>query len=397
MKFKLFFREKKYWVIIMIFVTILFFVIKTNNIFNPKPHYDNTFSSVTQDVSYMEEKNCGEIHNIYIKFVCLRRTTGRPHINLFITKNTTSLNFNISSISQSCSIFDQYPAFYCIYTEAAELSMTNMGDALNECNKIPDTQKRNECMFYIEISQISEISKNTEEKIEFLMNYCDSFIDQDWKSECYFLIADELTFLDSESYLKNIAIACNKSYTARDYYCFHHQVFHMPLEISIEFCDLIDQKHKERCYMAFGHTLGDRSMNKNINVTRECNKLNKEFRYNCYKGLGNGFASYYVENPILGIDNCNQLNKEHSSICMEGLSIQTGLMTQGNFSEGIVWCSSLPEEKYIKRCYRGFGIATYLSREGDTTNSDKIYSKIPETYIQDFLEGFNEKIVLRKT
>ena len=111
---------KKYHLIVLVLIIVsglvYFFTIKN------QPSVIH-FSSMTQDLLNMGKKNCDDIQNTYIQFVCVRRTTGRPHMNLFITtQNDTSIDLNISEISESCNMFDQYTGLYCIYTEAAKIS-----------------------------------------------------------------------------------------------------------------------------------------------------------------------------------------------------------------------------------------------------------------------------------
>ncbi|MBT3464089.1 hypothetical protein HN451_03810 [archaeon] len=258
------------------------------------------------------------------------------------------------------------------------------------CNSLEDELLNGECNFFISISMISQLPKN----YEHFMKFCDGIANPSWRSECFFLIADELAAQENfTNYYEKIEKACEKSYNSWNYGCFSHVPINMPKEKVLNFCKSLDEKNKLECINGYGFKIGTNLTNENIQPTISiCNKLTPAYNEECINGLiwsigttsekdkMKFFRNYCELLPVNYTDDCYQQyghqlviedyildmnyycnfipdnNKEN---CYYGIGLGMDMKTNSNLQKSIKFCN-FAEDKYSNFCLRG--IIYQLSR-----------------------------------
>ena len=310
-----------------------------------------------RDVCYLEKKDnygddgCYLIKDIYLQYMCLRLEF-RKHMLYFITNKFTPLKNNINNILEECKDYDEYHNLFCIYTNVASLAKDNLSEAKHICNQLKDEHLIGECKFYIASSIVMNINKDTPKKINLINGICKEINNTNWRSECYYILADELAMTKPE-YLEEIANACRKSNLAIDYACFDHVTYLMPVERIMEFCNLLkNNKEKIDCFDGWGHIIsrkGDISLG-----ISTCNKFSVEFRNKCFLGLSYGIGRHFSPNISSGIPACNKIPIEFRNNCFLGLGEGIGRHFSRDLSSAISTCNEVPDE-FKSSCFKGLG------------------------------------------
>jgi len=266
-----------------------------------------------------ERYDCNLIENTYLQYMC-RRLYFRQHMISFITTGVTySVKNNFDSLLDKCSYYDGNIKLFCIYTNAAIIARYNFSQARSICNQLNDEMLIGECSFYIASSFAMNIAHKTSERIDLIMDFCEKIVHPDWRSECYYVLADELALTKPER-LEDIAIACRKSNLAKDYRCFNHIEHLLPTEKLLEFCDLTESfNEKVDCYLGFGLIIGQR-FHDNLNYSiSACDKIPDNFSNYCFDSLGLIIGYNYNGGIDSAISSCNKVPLESRESCFNGL------------------------------------------------------------------------------
>jgi len=304
----------------------------------------------------------------------------RPHMNEFMIRRDSNISYD--NFMKKCRIYDKYLGLYCIYLEAAKAAKNNFEEAKQICNKFEDEKLKGECSFYIASSLVMNIEENTSEKIGFIMDFCSNISYPSWKSECYYVSADELASIENTPYLKEIADACKESQLAKDYFCFNHVTYLMPLEKVEDFCRLVEPAGKADCYTGLGEFTYDRYFGDNLSLKVEkCDETPDEFRSYCFEGLG--YSLWRGHNVSLGLKICNEFPDEFRSYCFEGFG--SSIITTNDISLGIERCNEVPDE-FRGYCFRGLGCS--IGRERNIYLGIKKCNEVPDEFREECFEGF---------
>jgi hypothetical protein len=335
-----------------------------------------------------EKEICLKIEDTYLQYNCMRLQY-RPHMVAFITKKDSNIIFN--DFLDECMDYDEYHGVFCTYLHAAKLTNINFTMAIQICNKIKDKQLNSECKFYMVISYLAGLEKNTSEKINFVMDFCKEIQDKSFKSECYYILADEITLLDEEGYVKNISDACLNSYHNANYFCFHHVTFFMDNKMIKKFCEIADPIGKKECYVGAGKSY---FYNFNHDVKKsieECNKIvSNEYKGYCFEGLGEGLGPLFVDNFSKGITECYNIEYEYRGYCIKGFSNYLALHYYNNREMLIKKCNDLPLN--LKNyCFEGLSNALKFHYGEDSYLGVKECDKFPKDYISVCTKKFKHK------
>jgi len=306
---------------------------------------------------FHENYDCNLIENTYLRYMCIRLGF-RPHMISFITTRVTySENNDLDNLFDKCSYYDSNFRLFCIYTNAAILAKYNFSQAKHICSQLNDEMLTGECSFYIASSFAMNIVHKTSERIGLIMDFCEKIIHPDWRSECYYVLADELALTKPER-LEDIAIACRKSSLAGEYGCFSHVQNNLPSEMPLkkllEFCDLAESFiDKVECFNGFGETIGRRSYsNVDYDVISACNKVPIDFRVYCFKHLSVAIEQLFSEDINFIISSCNKIPLKFREHCFNSLGEKFGRDFYGDIDSAISSCNKIPLG-FRENCFNG--------------------------------------------
>ena len=317
---------------------------------------ENIENEFIRDICYFEKKDdgresnvCYSIENTYLQYMCLRRGF-RKHILYFTTTKFISLKHDFSNILEECKDYDEYHNLFCIYTNVASLAKDNLSEAKHICNQLEDEHLIGECKFYIASSIVMNINKDTPKKINLINGICKEINNTNWRSECYYILADELAMTKPE-YLEEIANACRKSNLAIDYACFDHVTQFMSKKKGVIFCNLLENiNEKSDCFQGWGQII-NWSEDISVSIT-PCNEISIEFKSDCFRGLGIGIGSHFNNDIPSAIFTCNEIPNEFKSACFNGLGKGVGgsfdrnifTVISATISSSIPTCNKVPPE-----------------------------------------------------
>jgi hypothetical protein len=293
--------------------------------------------------NYPEEdfKNyCNIIENSYLQYVCLR-LEHRPHMLEFLD---VDVNDVVLKKPEKCKTYEGRDLLLCTYIEAAKIGKENISKGKEICKSINDTRFSRECNFYVFLPETLNIEEKTDEKIEKSMYFCKNISYPPWKSECYFVLADELTLLNDSKYLMNISDSCKESYLAEDYLCFHHVVFLMSLKNAKMFCNITEIR-KEDCYKAIGDSFS-RKFNNVSKTIKLCKELN-DYEENCFEGIGDYVGHSSGMGFKDGLESCKYFPGKYEKNCYNGIISSIAKSSSFDLNESIEKCKKLSSE------YRG--------------------------------------------
>ena len=361
-------------------------------IFNEYKTYscENIKSDFIKDLCYLEKKddsesiNCYSVENTYLQYMCLR-IGFRPHLLGFITTKFSSLKNDFSNLLEECKDYSKYHNLHCIYTNVASLAKDNLLEAKNICSQLKDEKLIGECKFYIASSIAMDIGKDTSKKIDLLMNLCKEISHISWRSECYYVLADELAMTKPE-YFREIANACRKSNLAIDYACFDHVTYLMPVEKTLELCNILKSiKEKTDCFRGGGYIFGWR-YGDIVLGTSTCDKFPAEYKKNCFKGLSEGIGRHFSHDIQTAISSCNEIPIEFRDRCFWGLGEDIGKRFNKDINSAISSCNEIPIE-FRDNCFKGLcmGVGGRFDRDISRSISRSISAcnKVPVKFRND--------------
>ena len=337
------------------------------------------------DVSRFPIENCRQIENTYLQYMCLRLEI-RPHMQDFITKKTDNLSFD--NFLYECSDYDDYHRIFCTYLHAIKIGKTNITEGQKICESLEDIKLVGECKFLMTFPFIMEFNKDTDKKIDFLMEFCEGISHVPFRAECYYIIADELALMKNPKYLKDISNACTESFKAIDYSCFNHVTYLMSEDMINEFCEIVEPIGKAECYRGLGEAAVLSLYNNLTRVMEKCKNIPDEFRYHCYFGIGSSIGVAYPENVSFGIKMCGILENELKDYCLDGFGNVIGHYYGHNVDLAIKRCN-LFEKEYRETCYNG--IADSIGFTNFYQGIEEC-NKFPEEYKDNCFHGLSHSI-----
>ncbi len=288
-------------------------------------------------IDYSKE-NCYSIEDSYLQYICLRIGI-RPHMLEFMTKKDSKIEFE--NFLEECKKYEQDYSLYCTYLNAANLARTDFYKAKEICNKIVDKKLVSECNFYMIMPIVLNIKENISETIHLAMDSCSNISDSQWRSECYYLLADELSLLDNKVHFKNISEACMQSQVAKDYFCFHHVALLISVKNVEEFCNLVEKTGKPSCYVGLGNSFGIYFNGSLNNAIEKCKNIPDEYKLSCFKGLSDFIGQNFGHNISIGIEKCNQFPEDFRKYCFDSLGEFVGQHLNYDFILGNKECNKL--------------------------------------------------------
>ena len=320
----------------------------------------------SKNYCYLKNRKCEFISNSYYNYLC-QRMGMRPHMWEFITRPNQPLNQNLLDIKE-CGNFVGYERLFCEYNEI--ILEQNMSDIINYCESFSDELIVGECKFQVQISQVPNLGFSTKNKIDFFMHYCQEIINPEWKSECYFLLADELSFLeDHKNYFEEIGEFCRKSNDANNFGCFNHVTINLMLSDAKFFCDLLGNSDKVDCYKGYGYKVGTNlTLNEVPKAINSCRKLNDELLNQCITGLIWSISTTSVPDKVeFFIDYCSLMPEGSKSLCYKqfGNEYHT-FKKEGKTSIEIMDYCNMVDLKFQKNCIKGFAQGLDMAKKFDT-------------------------------
>jgi len=165
-------------------------------------------------------------------------------------------------------------------------SIQQLDNADTICNKIDNLVYRGECKYFQILPHLKDI---TDEKISLtgLFNHCQKIEDPPWRSECFFVIADELVLLpDVENYFEEIEYACTHFNIARDYNYIDHTAVYIPFNNRLAYCNSLDSiESKEECFVSYGYGTVIHEDIDYYKMLKNCNDQDGYFAEACYSGI----------------------------------------------------------------------------------------------------------------
>jgi len=338
-----------------------------------------------------ENYDCNLIENTYLRYMCIRLGF-RPHMAGFITSGATySAKNDFDSLLDKCNYYDGNIKLFCVYTNAAIMARYNFSQAGDVCSQLNDERLIGECSFYIASSFAMNIAHKTSERIDIIMDFCEKIIHPDWRSECYYVLADELALQKPER-LEDIAIACRKSNLAMFYGCFDHVEHLLPTEKLLEFCGLTESSNeKGDCFLGYGVTISRRFQDNINSAIPACNKIPIEFRNYCFEGLGGSVGFDFRHDISAGIAACNKFPVEFRNYCFEELGRGVGSYFSHDISAGISACNKFPAE-FRNYCFEGLGGSVGFDFRRDIFADISACNKFPVEFRNYCFEGLSRSV-----
>lgn len=276
----------------------------------------------------------------------------RPHMWRFITRPYQVKNSQLLLIDK-CNHLVGYDKLFCNYNSI--ILMKEIDVKNKDCEKFSNELIQGECKFLVEISAISNLESNTKNMTLSLLDFCQNISSSAWKSECYFLLADELSYLsDFENYLDLMYIACNQSNRVNEYGCLDHVAINLPQEYIKEFCKFAKGDYKNKCYKGYGYKLGTNlTKNEFMNAYDKCAKLENELLSGCVDGLLWSISNTNAKKRKQ-FDYCKLIPIEFSSVCYTKYG--SNFHTFKNYINSTInikdYCSKVPIN-FTKYCFKG--------------------------------------------
>ncbi|MBI2134857.1 hypothetical protein HYU09_02625 [Candidatus Woesearchaeota archaeon] len=349
---------------------------------------DACYLSLIVEGIYNSSYICSELDNRYLQYVCLR-ISPRPHMKEFISKRSVTKDIDIQGMD--CQDYNRFNKVVCLYVKAAENAKTNLSKAESLCDSISNKTIRDECYFYI-ITSLIIGSNNISKKKEFLIDYCQDIKTNNWKSECFYVIADELSFQKPDGFIKGAADACLNSTKYKDFKCYNHVALNLNFNEGNQFCNFADESNKISCYVGIGHNLAI-NFNDYNEAFGECRKINNKFNETClitYAAKTGALIVKWEKDLVKANENCLKLPKKYDSICFIGIGNEASKLFNFQISK-ILDNIELIREEHKKDFAVGVGWS--YSREFRENNINKLQlkeamSSIPQEFNEDFFYGF---------
>lgn len=347
---------------------------------------DDVIGIRNSDYCNFFKRDCYKIEDISTKYVC-NRLRSRGHMSSFINKPIELCTQDLPNIAE-CSNDDKNDKYKCLINLAIQKFSLDESASEKVCSKIRNSNLRGECKFYLIINYIPKLILYPEKYYNSINDFCSEIVNPSWKSECFYLMADELTLnsIGNESF-DLIINACIQSDDSFQYACFNHNAQLMK-DRGKDFCNSVPEDKKDYCFSGYGFYQGDKLLNESlmklielckdtkyvkscmtgvissislipsINRTtfflNTCIKMPKEFKESCFFGFGKLLTILQIEENISinQTQHCNLVPNEYKGICHQGFVDRSDRLPNTNLNKALELCedSSLEFRSY---CYQG--------------------------------------------
>lgn len=355
---------------------------------------DACYWNLTLTMAHNSDRNCGNevcalLVDPYLKFVCARLGL-RPHMLEFITSTRLSEGQDAHPRLEACSDLDDYSHLFCIYSSVAAETNRDMEEAKGICEQFQNDLLVGECTFFIATAEVMDIPRNASAVISTLMQLCGELSHPSWRSECFYVLADELSLLSPTDHLDDIADACQHSVDAVEYFnCFDHVALYLPEGLVLDFCSLLDDRYATNCVFGYGRSLGE---DWNISFTTasyRCRKFGENLWETCMSGWSNAVAlRHSLFNIEKGIEACEDLPEEERfrERCFEGLATVVVEQFKWNASLAVATCELFPDE-HEDICFGTVTNAEFWRLRFGGFSSEEDCRPFPEKYREDCLQS----------
>ena len=306
--------------------------------------------------SFKECPTCSSIEDPYLKYMC-NRFPYRPHMFAFTTTGISE-KIEETSIIPECNHLRKKDNMLCTYSSIAKIGKSNLTQSFLLCNKFNNENFVDECKFFSLFNLAKEVKFEPNKISKNYKPYCESFSNFFWKSECYFLFADEFSFLENnDEYIDEIYYACNESTNSHDFQCFDHVAHNLPIQAIPKFCNQVSVEHQCLCQETYGFLLGMSNSNNFNNGMINCsNLLNNCSRYSCFAGLFLNLNDSNLINEVeFAISLCKEQKEDAKIDCFSGLGTSFGDKNSIQLEDPDKIndvCNIFPNE-YRDSCYTG--------------------------------------------
>jgi len=321
---------------------------------------------------------------------------------------------NIKNLTKgACHNKRGYDQFYCT------ILFSLVSHDVKYCYDLNETELIEECKFFHVIKEVPIIETNYQDLFEF----CDTFTNPSWKSECYYLIADELVLSNPGKYFDVITNACTKSDDAMYYSCFGHVTILMASDDAKKFCEFVPDNKKDYCYEGYGYNIGKDPVNKSLSLLFEkcnsvsnqdacftgliqavdtsstdhrpeyylyyCDEIPNKYKDKCYFGFGKFLVNLMIEENVDYNQNqhCTKTPLEFQDDCHLGFAFGLDMLTKADIKKSIIFCEET-DDKYIDNCYDG--VVRQFSRyvTGQPLEDIEKCNLFPEEYQEPCIKQF---------
>ena len=357
--------------------------IGTGDVFELRPkniHNDGAMENEAVDILYelenywkFEQRRCDEITDPMYQLICYRLIL-RPHMLAFISKSSEAPLFSEDDHADKTGALGKK---LIIFRKA--MRIPEPIPSMKRCNQLNLINDIGECIFYATYRTIVNLQSDPRRKIHSMRLICDEIEDLNWKSECYFHLADEIVLQGLfEQYSEAVVESCIQSIQFKDFGCFSHTIINVSLGQALVLCNTMlhndTQVFKEcmieQCYSGYGRMLSTThvfedtqsqadQMKGLLQVVRYCKQLNHETAVRaCIQGCFwrlNEFENQGKRRRLFH-QACNTMNGNKKDTCISMFGLIEG---QAN-RELSLKLQPLPRSWQPTFCYQ-FGIGLLLS------------------------------------
>jgi len=223
-----------------------------------------------------QETDCADISDTVLQYLCIRLFY-RPHMAQFMPHRDTLGWKEPFDAGSECTSGEAHERALCTLLtldkdiEAPETTCEGFMEPM-----------RTACMFFVATSLMMS-SSSQEELIRRLQGFCPKIPDGAWRSECHYLLADELASARPVGDMSVIVKACEASHDADiwDFHCAGHVVQLMPSEDGKVFCREIRSGLQESCWRGWGRESARQTEGRG----EPCLNLDSRWRRSCEEGV----------------------------------------------------------------------------------------------------------------
>jgi len=372
-------KKWKYVVIGILVIILIMVFLNFSNKTTKHHHGEDLF------VSSFWNDECISEDSTFLQYTCYRKGY-RNHMRSFASDREVLLS-NAPLLNENCRFSNKDDQIDCIFNYITDISKLNINKSKQLCDEFGEENLIGECIYYVVVGNIIRTKEFTKSKINYLMSLCSDISDFSWNSECYFVIADELSFLRPLTYLTEIKYLCNQSTSSRNFGCEHHVILNMPYKEGIEYCSLFDSHEKIICTGGIGWAIISKEKTNFSEIKFIEKKIPEDSIIGFYVGVGRGIA---MNNHTVseGRELCQQFEPEVKDACLFGFSLQTGNEFSRTDATGEI-CQQFPKE-YRYPCFRAIGRSKYdrhNKEENEKYGKTKCQSILEEGY-RDCIDGY---------
>ncbi len=306
---------------------------------------------------------CHSLTDPYLAYICLR-VSYRPHMRLFVTSEFHYSFYNMDQpkleslpVVEGCGSNEPLLNLFCTYSKVAHLARQDEKRANSICDMFEDDCLKGECEFYRAISAVMALSENLTSARDYLFDHCEEINHSWWKSECFFLLADELSQL-KEPDIQDIVLACERSSDIEpSFLCFNHLAYSMASERALAFCNAVrgNERYKRECILGLFPELGGSIFESMPSAITACLDLSEDYQKYCFRAIGNRVYEGLYDpdkeankglNRSTMLELCGLMPQKYEYDCIYGAWIRTADESQGHLD-----CAEFPQD-YTSRCQK---------------------------------------------